>query len=334
MNNLTQYKNAYEDYRQRAYKSPRMDALREYFGAIAAGELQPPQKTIEVSEEFLSQAPELAEYHEIFQASMGHFYHHFCTSVPFVTEELYRLGLAICRVAQYLSQDQDRNFTCFNTTGEADPPGVTMTKFTNGLIRTLTNSPSPAVEAQFNQTCNPEYSKFYFGSFVDITPEFIDSQPEWEVYRGGFDFIHVSVTFQMYGSNRPEQIGYIKKLLKQDGLIFFMEKLKHSDPEQYQHFETIKDTHFKSKYYSSEEIEWKASTFLKQCVNAGQIDFETCVDSIKQHFKYAYLIWNSGNFYEFVASDNKELIETFLSFLVTPYVPVQFQNKIPMVREV
>lgn len=322
----------YEEYRQKSYKSPRMDALRQHFGEIAAGKLQPPQKHVEVSSDFLSQDRDLLAYHQLFQTNMGHFYHHFCTSVPFITEELYRLGLAICRLANDLSQDQNRYFTCFNTTGEGDAPGITMAKYSNGLIRTLTNSPHVESQDNFHQTCNPDYSKFYLGSFVDITPEYLTSQPDLALYQDGFDFIHVSVTFQMYGPNRDEQIGYIKRLLKEDGLIFFMEKLKHRDPSKYEEFEKTKDAQFKSKYYSSEEIEWKASTFLKQCVNAGQINFDTCAGAIKKHFKYVYLIWNSGNFYEFAASNNKVIIDKFVSLLVAPHVPPQFENESNMIR--
>lgn len=322
----------YEEYRQKCYQSPRMTSIHQHFGNISAGKLQPPQKTVEVNSEFLSQDRDLLEYHELFQQNIGKFYHHFLTSVPFVAEELYRLGLAICKLAKYLSKDQDRYFTCFNTTGEGDVPGVTMAKYTNGLIRTFTNSPNTEGKDNFYQNCNPEYSKFYLGSFVDITPDYLASQPDLKIYKDGFDFIHVSITFQVYGSNRTEQISHIKKLLKKDGLIIFMEKLKHPDPERYENFEKIKDEQFKSRYYSSEEIEWKASVFLQQCINTGQIDFETCVSAIKQHFKYAYLIWNSGNFYEFVASNNKLVIDKFISSLVVPYVPSQFKNESDIVR--
>lgn len=322
----------YEKYRQKSYQGPRMTALFKYFGEIASGKLQPPQKSVEVSFEFLSQDRELLKYHQLFQQNMGYFYHHYCTSVPFVTEELYRLGLAICRLAEYLSKDQDRYFTCFNTTGEDDAQGITMAKYSNGLIRTLTNSPNIESQINFYQSCNPEYSKFYLGSFVDITPEYIASQPDLEIYKDGFDFIHASITFQVYSSNRVEQIGYIKRLLKKDGLMIIMEKLKHPNPKTYEKFEKIKDEQFKSHYYLSEEIEWKESTFLQQCINVGQVDFNTCVTAIKKYFKYVYLIWNSGNFYEFVASNNKVIIDKFISLLVVPYIPSQFKLESNIIR--
>lgn len=316
----------YEDYRQKSYQSPRMTDLFNYFGQIASGKLQPPKKPVEVSLEFLSQDRELLVYHQLFQQNMGYFYNHYCTSVPFVTEELYRLGLAICRLAKYLSKDRNSYyFTCFSTTGEDDPPGVTMAKYSGGLIRTLTNSPNIESQNNFYQSCNPEYSKFHLGSFVDITPEYLASQADLELYKDGFDLIHVSITFQVYSSNRTEQIGYIKRSLKKDGLMIFMEKLKNPNQKRYEEFEKIKDEQFKSPYYLREEIEWKEATFLKQCINFGQVDFDTCVSAIKKYFRYVYLIWNSGNFYEFVASNNKVVIDKFISLLVVPYVPSQFR---------
>lgn len=323
----------YERYCQQCYQSPRLTRVFQHFGDIGAGKIQVPTKLVEVDKQFLHQDPELLAYHQLFQQNMGHFYKHYCTSVPFILEELYRLGLAISRLAKYLSRDEHDYFCLYNTTGEGDVNGITMAKYSQGLIRTFTNNPNIEGQNNFERFCNSEYSKFHLGSYIEITLEYLASRPDLELYREGFNCIYASITFQVYGSNRFEQISYMKRLLKNDGLMIIHEKLKHPNSEEYQKYEEIKDKDFKCHYYSKEEIDWKKSTLLQECIQYGQIDFDTCISAIKGHFKYVYLIWNSGNFYEFAASNNQEVISKFISLLVETCMPDRFTREKIMVRQ-
>jgi len=271
-------------------------------------------------------------YCELFQKNMGCFYHHYCASVPFILEELCRLGLGICRLAEYLSNYKDDCFTYYATSDADATPARTIADYSQGLIKTLTDSPNLGNKNEFYRLCKPEYSKFYHGYFFDITPEHIASRQDWELYRTGFDFIYTSVTFQFYHTDRLEQIKHLIKLLKKDGLVLFLEKLKQPDIQEYKKREEIKDKYFKSHYFSDEEINFKDSTFLKKGLETGQVDFDTAVSAIKKYFKYVYLIWNNTNFYEFAASNHELIIQKYISFLPEPYVPALFRFEENMVR--
>ncbi len=322
----------YQEYREKCLKGPRMTYLLQDFEQIAQGMSQFPKQPIRADFNFLSQDNALVAYHERFQKNLGCFFHHYCASVPFSLEELCRLGLAICKLAKKISNDRSNIFTYY-TPSEADAtPARTIADYSHGLIRTLTDSPNLANKKEFDRLCNPEYSKFYHGCFVDITLEYIATRTGWELYQHGFDFIYVPATFQFYNNDRIEQIKYLKKLLKKDGIALFLEKLKQPDIEEYKKREEIKDKHFKSLYFSDEEIKVKDSKFLKQGLEKGQVDFDTAVSAIKKHFEFVYLIWNSTNFYEFAASNNKSVLDKFISLLSVPYVPSLFCFEENMVR--
>ncbi len=168
------------------------------------------------------------------------------------------------------------------------------------------------------------YSKFHLGSFEDISLDYFTSQSDLRVFQNGFDFIYERAAFQFYGIDRVSQIGCVANLLKEGGLMIFLEKLSHENSEEYEKRELIKDRQYKSLYFSDEEIEWKRANMLKAMENKGQVDFETLLDAIAKYFKFAYLVWNSTNFYEIVASNNEVVIEKFISLLKKPYIPEHF----------
>ena len=72
--------------------------------------------------------------------------------------------------------------------------------------RALADSPSKINEINFHRLCRHDYSKFHLGSFIDLTPEYIASQPEFYIFRDGFDIIHENMMFQFYGPEREEQV--------------------------------------------------------------------------------------------------------------------------------
>ncbi|NEO37320.1 MAG: hypothetical protein F6J90_13700 [Moorea sp. SIOASIH] len=313
-----------------------MTTTRNYLEQIGRLEIQVPNKVVEVDPNFLSQSdPDMSRYWSLFKENVGRFSWHYHATVPFITEESMRLGMTMCKFAEWLSVQRNDNIKYYEISGADAVHGRTMAEYSNGLIRTLTDSPDLANKEDFYRLLKHNYSKLYHGSFVDITPEYLASEPELEWFKDGFDIVHMWMTLQFYCSDRDTQIFYIKKVLKEDGIILFKEKLLIPDQEQYQRNEDNKDKLFKSLYFSEEVIESKRLNALVKGkgLGVGQVDFETCVTAIKKHFKFVYLIWNCGNFYELAASDNELMISKFLEILPPPYMPDPFSTEKDLPRQ-
>lgn len=326
----------YEDYHSLCMKSPRLNATKDYFDKIGRFKIQKPKKPIEVDPVFLSEcSPEMRQYWAIFKKTLGGgFNSHYFASSPFITEELVRLGVTLCQFYAWLSTSNEDMITHYEPSGIDGVNSRTMAEFSNGLVRTLTDSPDLFNKENFYQFLNHGYSKFRHGSLVDTTLDFLASHPDLSLFKEGFNTIHMSMALQAYTNERSTQIFYLKRLLKEKGLFILKEKLYIPDMERYGRYEKIKDEKFKSLYFTEEEINSKRADALDigKGIGAGQIDFDTCVSVLKLHFKYVYLIWNSTNFYEFCASDDKLVIEKFINLLPPPFVPAVFrmQESLPV----
>lgn len=324
---------SYQKYREKCLNSPRLTTLNTYLEQLCAGKSQVPKKPVRASEEFLSQNIEILEYHNLLCKKAGPMQQHFFASVPFALEEACRTGIACIRLAQSLANDKTDYFTYYGMHSSNGTRARTIAEYSKGLIRTFTDSPSLENKQSFYRSYNSNYSTFYHGCFCDVTPAFLASRPEFSIFKDGFDFIVSPIVFPFYGPNRMEQIKYLSKLLKQDGLFMCMEKLKRpQNMLEYQRFEKIKDKEFKSRYFSDEEIANKEQYILNDLLNTGQVSFPIISKALKHHFENVYLIWNSANFYHFVASRNKKIIETFISLMPKPYVPLKFRSESNMIR--
>ncbi len=319
---------SYEEHRDLCLKSPRLASVKDYFDDVGRLKLQVPNKPVVVRQEFLDQyGSEMTRYWQLFEKNLGRFYPHYLASVPFITEELLRLGLTICQFATWLAQEKNLEIVKhYESSGIDGTNSRTIAEYCQGLVRNLTDSVDRVNQEDFERLLNHTYTQFHLGPHVDITPEFIRSKPELELFSEGFDIIHASMTFQFYHPHRDTQYYYLKQLLKEDGVVLFKEKLRIPDQAEYQRREEIKDGMFKTLYFSDEEIGTKRTAILNQGagLSVGQLEFETLVSTMKRHFKFAYLIWNSTNFYGFVASDDHTMISKFLELLPPAYVPDPF----------
>ncbi|CAA6813489.1 MAG: Class I SAM-dependent methyltransferase [uncultured Campylobacterales bacterium] len=245
--------------------------------------------------------------------NLGAFNTHFCASVPYSLEERIRLSYTI---AKYSSEKQ---ISYYETSSAEGTDARSIAEY--GNAKTLTNSINKANQRTFNKLLNHNNSKFYLGSFVDITPKFIKSN--YKEFENGFDIIHENTTFQFYDGNRDLQIDYLSQVLKSDGIMIFTEKMLQKDMNEYKKREDIKNKLHKLKYFSQDEIEWKDEKIM-QAILKYEVRVGSLINSIKRKFKYVYMIWNSSNFYRFVASNNKDNIERFISLLPKAYVPEEF----------
>ncbi|NEO88353.1 MAG: hypothetical protein F6J87_29485 [Spirulina sp. SIO3F2] len=312
----------YERIRADFLKGPRLNSLLPHFENIAAGRSQAPHKEVLAAPVFLEQRSEYKEYHNIFQRNIGQFYKHLCASIPFFVEEQCRLGIALYKLAQHRLSNKEAPFTYHETSSADGTNARTLAEYAQGLVRTLTDSPNPANGENFHRLCQHHYSDIHIGPPTDITPEYLAERNEHSYFKDGFDVIFENTTFQMYGPNRKAQIAYIKRILKENGLIVFCEKIMHPNYDEYQRREEIKDR-FKRIYFTQSEIVQKHSQILEE-MERCQVTLNSLVDAIHCHFKYAYMIWNSTNFYEVVASNDHASLQYFLSYLGQGYVPEPF----------
>lgn len=320
----------YDRIRSKALKGPRVTSLLERFERIASGVEQRPSQPVLAEPAFLERDEEYKKYHQILQKDMGTFARHGFASIPFLLEEVIRVGTAIQHCAESCNASLEKPFTYYETSSADGTVGRSLAEYAGGTVRTLTDSPNESNRLEFYKLLSHNYSCFHKGPFVDITPEYL-SQAYDGVFKDGFDVIWENTTFQMYGDNREEQIAYVSRLLKESGLMIFHEKMNNSDQEAYAQFEELKDSKFKSRYFTKKELDQKQSAILSE-MKAGQVTLDEFKGALKPHFDHAYVIWNSGNFYEICVSNSKETIERFLSFLPEPYVPESFIVSTPIVR--
>jgi tRNA (cmo5U34)-methyltransferase len=313
----------YEKIRQKSLQAPRLTTLWQHFEEIAEGNIQKVDVPLMVAPEFLMRDVETAGYFELLKSNISTFGKHFSGSIPLALEEACRMGLAVCRYAQQ-RVTKDNPFFAYYETSSTGKDGRTIAEYTSGLVRTLTDSPSKVNERNFYAALRNDFSKFHLGPFVDISPELLATHPDWDYFRNGFDMIHESTTFQFYGPEREEQMAYLIRVLKPDGIIVFEEKFNHPDPTEYQRREQVKDQLHKTKYFSAEAIGWKKSNMLATMEN-GQVDLDTFFKAAKAHFTFAYISWNSTNFYHIACSNNYESLQQYITCLGEPFMPAPFK---------
>ncbi|MFM5946468.1 MAG: hypothetical protein ACKO9G_24440, partial [Dolichospermum sp.] len=103
------------------------------------------------------------------------------------------------------------------------------------------------------------------------------------VFTDGFDVVYENATFQFYDKDRFEQIAHLKEVMKDDGILICLEKLHQIDTVEYEKREQVKDEKYKSLYFSANEIMWKRTVVLAG-MQELQVDYETLISALKQHF--------------------------------------------------
>uniref|UniRef100_A0A0G4HCU9 EamA domain-containing protein n=1 Tax=Chromera velia CCMP2878 TaxID=1169474 RepID=A0A0G4HCU9_9ALVE len=317
--------NFFETVREETLRGPRVTNLLPHFEAIAAGLSQLPSTDPTPSPDFLRSDPDYEAYYRVFKDNFGVFYKHLCASIPFFLEEQIRLGVAISRLALAAPVSvslSDGPFTYYETSAADGTQGRSLGEYGDGRIQALTDSPNPANRDTFRRLCCHSRSRMHVGPWCDVTPEFLSRHADMHVFSSGFDLIFENTTFQMYGPKRGDQIAYVKRVMKPGGLLILSEKLL-ADCETYSRQEEVKNRLFKSRYLSTKAIDEKKTQILGD-MERCQVDLGTLVGALRSHFNHAYLIWNSTNFYEVVASDDKHRLDLFVSFLGPLYVPPPF----------
>jgi len=311
--------------------SSAMVKMAAEFNSLATGQSQVPKQSVKTRlREQITDAEVLA-YHDLMVDRTGPLFTHFLASVPCILEELSRVGVAITRFVRELSKYEPRTYTFYEVDAFDGSNGRTLAAHAAGSIKTLTSSPNKGNQPYFDKFADPILSCFHAESFMRVTQNCVKQKVGFPEFATGFDFIYETAAFQFYGKEREEQIGHVAKLLRPDGLVFFLEKLNHPDMNVYERREAAKDDLHKSHYFTREEIEWKRKQMLTQ-MHDGQVLLEDLVSAIKGHFTHVFLLWNSTNFYELVASNDASRIGQFMATIGDPVIPVEFCFESPVMR--
>ncbi|MFC8422985.1 AMP-binding protein [Streptomyces sp. NPDC057236] len=313
--------------------SSSMIGLADHFDAIATGRDQVPRVPVRSTIRGAVTDHLLLEYQDAMVERSGPLFRHFLASVPGVLEELSRVGVALARLAGRRAQRDGHGLTFYEADAFDGSNGRTLAAFADGRVTTLTSSPNRANERWFRTWADPARSRYFPGSLFHLDRAGLRAAPQYEPFRDGFDVVYETAAFQFYGKDRAAQIEHLTEVLKPGGLAFFLEKLNHPDPLEYERRERVKDEVHKARYFTAEEIGRKRQEMLTRMVD-GQVEFDDLVGALGDRFSHVHLLWNGTNFYEFVAGDDAGTLAEFLELAGQPFIPDGFCFEDPVVRRV
>ncbi|MFF0168191.1 AMP-binding protein [Streptomyces prasinus] len=313
--------------------SSSMIGLADRFDAIATGRDQVPRTPVRSTIRDAVPDRLLLDYQDAMVERSGPLFRHFLASVPGVLEELSRVGVALARLAGHRAQRDGRGLTFYEADAFDGSNGRTLAAFADGRVTTLTSSPNRSNEHWFRTWADPARSRYFPGSLFRLDRAGLRTVPEYAPFRDGFDVVYETAAFQFYGQDRAAQIAHLTEVLKPGGLAFFLEKLNHPDPLEYERRERVKDEAHKALYFPPEEIERKRREMLTRMVD-GQVEFDELVGALGDRFAHVHLLWNGTNFYEFVACDDAGVLAEFLELAGRPFIPDGFCFEDPVVRRV
>jgi glutathione peroxidase-family protein len=315
-----------------AFVDSAMNKLADYFDDLANGKVQVPKQPVTTRIRERIQDDDVRAYHDLLVTQTGPLFSHFLASVPGIVEELSRIGVALDRFTRERRKKDDRNFSLWEIDAFDGSSARALAKYSNGAIRTLTNSPNKANQQHFDAHADKEISAFYSGSFLQVTEDIVADALGVDSPFCGVDYLYEMAAFQFYGRNRDEHLKFVSRFLREDGLAFFLEKCNQSDIQEYERRERVKDEQHKSHYFSEAQIAWKREAMLVQMEN-GQILFSDFVEAASRYFSHIYVIWNGTNFYEFVASNDENCIRRFIELLGESFIPEGFCFEFPVIRK-
>ncbi|GAA2485344.1 hypothetical protein GCM10010393_15450 [Streptomyces gobitricini] len=308
-----------------------MFRLVDRFDAIARGADQVPRVAVQSTiRDRIGSRREL-DYQDRLVERAGPLYHHFLASVPAVLEELARVGVALARLAERRAAEGEGPFTFYEADAFDGTQGRTLAEAAGGSVRTLTSSPNRANEPWFHRDADPSLSSFFSGSLFELDRNSLKGHPAHAFFGDGADAVYETAAFQFYGTDRRAQIAHLAEMLRPGGLVFFLEKLDHPDPEEYRRREEAKDRIHKARYFSAAEIARKQQEMLSS-MRQGQVDFDTLAGALCERFRHVHLLWSATNFYEFVACDDEGTLTEFLELAGSPHVPEEFCFDRPTTR--
>lgn len=303
-------------------KAPRLNEMAEFFSATAAGRSGVPTKVPRIDPRLFQGDVALVGFNNAHRQIWGSFGPHYYGSIPYRLEEDIRLGDALLRYG--CTSTSDDSPARIYVLGAAE--GIlarTLAELGNGKIQTLSCSPNKENEESFFLHGRPEHATFFLGPFHHLTRSRMKATPGLRHFSDGFDIILEDTTFQMYSPNRTAQIGFVKRHLKNDGILLFLEKFRQAETEEYLRRELQKDHGYKARFFFPNEIKSKHEVILKK-MNLNETTLDDFSVVLTEHFKYGCVTWNCGNFYTLAASNSADNLRHLISAMAPPCIPNEY----------
>ncbi|MEN0117788.1 MAG: class I SAM-dependent methyltransferase [Agrobacterium cavarae] len=300
-------------------RGARLNKLSDFFSSTAAGRAGVPIRRPSLDFRLLERNLETERFAALHATRQGPFDQHYLSSIPYRYEEEIRLGMAILR---YSSACQPP-ITLYSLGTAEGTMARTISELADGQVLSLSCSPTIENQENFYAWGVPKHAQFFLGPFNHISPESLSQTPGLQDFASGFDIIFEDTTFQMYSPNRQQQIAFVQRNLRAKGLMIFLEKFRSLDAEEYQRRELQKDHGFKARYFSDAEIKHKKRNVLES-MNLNEVTLDEMRAALREVFPYAYIIWNSGNFYSIAASTSLRNLNLFVSCLGSAAIPSEY----------
>lgn len=216
----------------------------------------------------------ISEFVREYERHRGNFDDHIGTSIPTFRELQTIVGDAIVK-----SFD---NADMLDVGASEGALVKTISKLSDGSIRTVALDPNPSMAAHFNSGERVPGSKYAVEAFGTRAEEGLEAWVEDDVlvdrdgstrpnpYAGQqirfykpdrkFDVVHEAMVFQFINADRAQQVSRIKELMKPGGIVILEEKFIPGpglSKSQFDANEAQKDA-FKEQYFTREQIEAKA----------------------------------------------------------------------------
>ncbi|WP_085044297.1 class I SAM-dependent methyltransferase [Ensifer aridi] len=303
-------------------QAPRLNEMADFFSATAAGRSGVPIKEPSVDARLFQGDMSLESFAKVHRQLWGRFDPHYFGSIPYRLEEAVRHGDAFLRYGGAIANDARpaRLYVLGDAEGTL---ARTLAQLGNGKIQTLSCSPNKENEESFFLHGRPEHATFFLGPFHHLTRSRIASTPSLTHFSERFDIILEDTTFQMYSPNRKEQIGFVKRHLKEDGIFLFLEKFRQIDSDEYLRRELQKDHGYKTRFFNPDEIKNKNEVILKQ-MNLNETTLDDISAALAAYFRYGCVTWNCGNFYMLAASNSADNLRRLISAMAPPCIPNEY----------
>lgn len=309
----------FSDFLTECDRAPRLNNLAGFFSETAAGRGGVPIRKPVVDMRLLPNDNLLHRIVELHARRQGFFDQHYHGSIPYRLEEECRMAHALLRY----SQQSTRDISLYSLGTAEGTMARTISELGQGKIRSLSCSPNEENHKCFMAFGNPPHAQFFLGPFHRLTEAYMRSEKSLEQFAEGFDVVLEDTTFQMYSPNRHQQIAFVARHLKDDGILLLLEKFQAADARDYEAREAQKDFGYKTRYFGLDEIERKTRQVLTT-MHESEVTLAAMAKAVYAHFRHCVITWNSGNFYGLAASNNADKLERYLSLLVQPAIPLEY----------
>jgi len=241
------------------------------------------------------------KFKENFDRFNGNFDIHIATSIPGFRDTQIKTGSAV------LNLFGDKGGLIYDIGGSEGGWVKAITSASNGRVQSINLDPNPDMNAVFDRT-PVEGSVFVPEAFYEGFDDYKAHTPKQKA-----DVVHESMTFQFISNERRDFVKEVKdKYIKPGGIFLTEEKLMPDSMEQFLANEEMKDTNFKSKYYTTEQLRTKAEEVLVG-MTKDLAKKQEYIEILQENFAYVYEYWDSGNFKGYIATDNKQAADQFMA---------------------